>query len=126
MALIVQTFRARFPEYSDTAIFPDSYVQTFIDDALEDVDQTKFKTSIADRITAYLAAHYLTVGESSKNGNTGTSAPIASQSVGEVSVSYAVNNAEKGSDAYFNSTTYGQQYLALLRRYCPGILTING
>ena len=119
-------FRARFPEYSDDAVYTDPFVQIFIDDALADVSQTKFKEAIADRITAYLAAHYLTIAVASQNGNTGSTAPIASQSVGEISVSYAVNSAEKGSDAYFNSTIYGQQYLSLLRRYCPGILTLNG
>ena len=125
MALDLAAFRARFPEYSDDTVYTDPYVQVFIDDALEDVNKTKFKETIADRITAYLAAHYLTIGELTKNGNAGSTAPVSSHAVGEVSVSYAVNNAEKGSDAYFNSTSYGQQYMTLLRRYCPGIITLN-
>jgi len=126
MALDLTSFRARFPEYSDNQTYTNAYVQVFIDDALEDVSQTKFKESIADRITAYLAAHYLTVAELSKAGNQGSLAPVASQAVGDISVSYAVNNSEKGSDAYFNSTTYGQQYMTLLRRYCAGMISLNG
>ena len=125
MALDLTAFRARFPEYADDTAYTDPYVQVFIDDALEDVNQTKFKESIADRITAYLAAHYLTIGELTKAGNAGSTAPVSSQTVGEVSVTYAVNNSEKGSDAYYNATSYGQQYMTLLRRYCPGIITLN-
>jgi len=126
MALDLTSFRARFPEYSVVADYPDAYVQVFIDDAIEDVNQTKFKETIADRITAYLAAHYLTIAELSKAGNQGTVAPVASQSVGEVSVSYAVANLDKGSSAYYKATVYGQQYLALLKRYCVGMISING
>jgi len=126
MALDITSFRARFPEYSVSADFPDARLQVFIDDALADVSQTKFKESIADRITAYLAAHYLTIGELSNAGNQGSAAPIASQSVGEVSVSYATSTYDKGSDAYYNSTIYGQQYKTLLRKYCVGMISING
>ena len=124
--LYLSSFRARFPEYSDDTVYSDPLIQLHIDDAIEDVNQTKFKETIADRITAYLAAHYLTIALSATSGNTGSVAPVASHAVGEVSVNYAVSSAEKGSDAYFNSTTYGQQYLTLLRRYCPGMITLNG
>ena len=119
-------FRIRFPEYADDQAYDDDYVQVFIDDAIEDVNQTRFKTTIADRITAYLAAHYLTIAENSKAGNQGSVAPVSSQSVGEVSVTYGVDNSAKGSDAYYNSTVYGQQYKTLLRRYCVGMISING
>jgi len=119
-------FRIRFPEYADDQLYEDDYVNVFIGDAIEDVNQTKFKETIADRITAYLAAHYLTIAELSKAGNKGSVAPVNSQSVGEVSVGYAVANLDKGSSAYYKATVYGQQYLALLKRYCVGMISING
>lgn len=120
------SFRIRFPEYSDDKTYPDSLIQLHIDDALEDVSQTKFKETIANRITSYLAAHYLTIALNAQAGNQGSVAPVSSQAVGEISVSYGVNNYDKGSDAYFNSTVYGQQYKTLLKRYCPGMITFNG
>ena len=117
-------FRSRFPEFSDEQEFEDAIIQVFIDDAVEDVSQTLYKESIADRITAYLAAHYFYLSLKTEVGDSGSVAPIASQSEGEVSVSYGVNNVDKGSDAYFNSTQYGQFYLSLLKRYTATMVTI--
>ncbi len=126
MAVTVTTFRTRFPEFSDDTAFPDARIQLFIDDAKEDFDGTKLREVISDRITEYLAAHYLAVGTSSEQGDASNAGPVASKSEGELSVSYAVTAASVGSDAYYQSTIYGQQYLTLLRTYCGSVLTLNG
>lgn len=126
MASTVITFRTRFPEFSDEQVYTDARIQMFLNDAKEDFNQTKLKEAITDRITEYLAAHYLAIATSSEEGDASSTGPVASKSEGDLSVSYAVNSTNAGDSSFYNSTIYGQQYLTLLRTYCGGMLTLNG
>lgn len=123
MACSYADFIARYPEFTNIS---EPRAQIFLDDAACDVDETKFKDCAGSRISCALAAHYLAVATLSAGGNAGSLGPIASKTIDKVSATYATLDPglTKGSNAYYMSTTYGQDYLSLLRRYCPGILTI--
>ena len=123
MACTYADFILRYPEF---AILPEARVQMFLDDAACDVDETKFKDCVGSRITCALAAHYSALAYQSANGNAGSVGQMLSKTVDKVSATYATPDANlsKGSNGYYMSTIYGQEYLSLLRRYCPGILTI--
>lgn len=73
--------------------------------------------SLYDQAVCYLAAHLYVVGNGV--GVDGSSAegagPIASQSTGSVSVSYAGAQNSDYASAY-GSTRFGRQYLALRRK----------
>lgn len=66
---------------------------------------------------ALMAQH---IGCLENRGADGNSGAVTSVREGDLSVSYA---QASGGDSYWNSTSYGQQYQALLRQYSrrPGI-----
>lgn len=108
----ISDFRTRFPEFSDDTIYTDTRINLFASDAELIVNA---KCPFYDLSIQYLTAHFLTASLATDSGNDGTIKSTASESVGDVSVSY---NATEGSNAYY-STAYGQKYLDL-RKYCIG------
>lgn len=123
MACTYEDFLLRYPEFT---MVPVKRIQIFLDDAACDVDGSKFDDCAASRIMCSLAAHYAALGNQSANGNAGSVGQIVQKTVDKVSATYATPDANlsKGSNGYYMSTIYGQEYLSLLRRYCPGILTV--
>ena len=123
MACNYETFITRYPEF---IMVPVKRINLFLSDADCDVDQSKFNDCVADRVVCSLAAHYAALGNQTANGNAGSVGPLVQKTVDKVSATYATPdmNATKGSNAYYLSTKYGQEYLALLRKYCVGILTV--
>lgn len=107
-------FRVRFPEF-DEPTYPDARVQLFIEDATATVS-TKCPNS--ELMICYLTAHLLTVGNQSAAGDGGTIKPLASESVGDVSVSYGGASGDNPRDNFY-STIYGQRFLDL-RKNCIG------
>lgn len=124
MAVDYDGFIARYPEFCTV---PVKRVQIFLDDALCDVAEGKFDTCVYDRVVCSLAAHYLALGNQTATGNAGSVGNIVSKTVDKVSATYATPgaNVSKGSNSYYNSTKYGQEYLSLLRRYCAGMFTVS-
>ena len=116
-------FRVRFPEF-DEPTYPDERVQLFIDDATALVNP---KCPNVDLMISYLTAHLLTMGTLTAHlltmgtltagGNTSTFKGVASESVGDVSVSYSSGSGDAEDDFY--KTSYGQRYLDL-RKNCIG------
>ena len=114
MACELTDFRTRFPEF-DEPTYPDVRVQLFIDDATATVNTT---CPNSDLMICYLVAHLLTVGTQSANGDSETIKSVASQSVGDVSISYGGASGDNPRDNFY-STTYGQRFLDL-RKNCIG------
>ena len=107
------TFRVRFPEF-DEPTYPDERVQLFIDDATTLVNP---KCPNVDLMISYLTAHLLTMATLTAGGDTSTFKGVASESVGDVSVSYSSGSGDAEDDFY--KTSYGQRYLDL-RKNCIG------
>lgn len=107
----------RFPELANEDV---ARLQMAIDDAELMVGECfgKFRTLAV----ALLSAHNFIVGKESANGNTSALKEVVSESVGGVSVSYAVSS--DGNDTY-GSTTYGQQFEILKKRACTGAVLIG-
>lgn len=108
-------FRIRFPEFSDETAYPDARIELFIGDATDTINPN---CPNSDMMVCYLTAHLLMVATQSAAGNTGTIEKIASQSVGDVSVSFGGASGDNPSDNFY-STVYGQRYLDL-RKNCIG------
>ena len=131
MAVDVETFRERYPEFVNPP-YTDAIVQEGLDDAQCDFSRSKLSSSacgqnIYERIIFALTAHELFKNNQvGTKGNTGvTSGPIQSKTVGKVSVSYASSSAINSNlDSYYTSTPYGMRYLTLLQKYCPAIITV--
>ena len=114
MACTPADFRLRFPEF-DEPTYPDARVELFIADAVATVNA---KCPNFDLMVCYLTAHLLTIGTQSANGNTSTTKAVASESVGDVSVSYGGASGDDSNDNFY-STNYGQRFLDL-RKNCIG------
>lgn len=119
--------KARFPEFASVA---DATLELILAEAIGQVGETWIER---DRRPAqlYLAAHMLTMeGEPARTqtgaGGAGTGA-IASRSVGDVSVTFGPRGSgviASGATLGFSDTTYGQQFLRLLRLNFPPIAVI--
>ena len=128
MTATVSDFRTRFPEYSDSSLFPDPRIQLFLDDAESDMDVSKWD-DLFDRGQLYLAAHYLVVGTGTAQSSTAggqSKGNVTGKSVGDVSVSYGVSNATMSDPTLYSTTTYGQQYLDLVRRLGCQMISVGG
>ena len=119
----VADFRTRFPEFLCPDSYPDSRITMFLTDALTDINVDKFGV-LAERAQLYLAAHYLSVATGTQQGDAGNVGKIASKSVDSVSVSYGGGGEGSQADV-FESTSYGQVYLQLVKRACPGMVTVG-
>jgi len=116
MALTPDTgFIARFPEFTAVA---EARIQLFLDEALLEIregDWGDFYTKGLNLMTA----HLLTLADmqaASTGGASGSLGPVASRSVGDVSVSFGVSATATatGSDAWLNASPYGQELARLI------------
>lgn len=128
MATDVATFRIRFPEFEDDAVYPAARIQLFLDDTLfyigTDENRWGLKYNIAQ---AYLAAHLLIKGTATEVGDTSAaSGPIQSKTAGGVSVTRAVVAKDSSAaDSFYSTTSYGQQFLIIRNQCFVGVLVAN-
>jgi len=109
MSITAAEFRTRFPEFvSET----NPTIDLFVADSVVIINEAYWGTKY-DLGLYYLTAHYLTLANRSASGSTASIGAVASKSVDGVSIAYATATPNDGSDAYYNSTAYGQRYLAL-------------
>ena len=108
------SFRARYPEFDSVA---DARVELFLADAALEMGESCWG-DLYDRGQSALAAHLLTIsiGDQSAVGGIGIVAPLSERTVGDVSLKFAQAVPSSGSnEAYFGRTTYGQEYMRLMR-----------
>jgi hypothetical protein len=111
MSITPADFKVRFPEFISVA---DSRIQLFIVDAELELNVLKWCDRY-DKGISYLTAHYLSIALKTATGLTGSVNPVASRSVGDVSISFANKSSESQTEAYYNSTVYGQEYWNMLQ-----------
>jgi len=105
MAITATGFKSRFPEFSTV---DDSRVETFITRAELFVNEGTWDTLYNEGLY-YLTAHFLKKSQDMANGG-GASGPIASKSIGDVSISYASSASSSGFENSYNSTPYGVEF----------------
>lgn len=119
--------KARFPEF--TAV-PAATVDLILAEAANAVGETWLER---DRkpATLYLAAHMLAMegepGRSSGATGSGVTGPMKSRTVGDVRTEFAGFGASGGgalSDAGYEMTAYGRQFLRLLRLNFPAVAVV--
>ncbi len=137
-AAIITSFRTAYPAFSELATWPDSVVSMALCEGdaesggknwggYED-DCHNFK----QRGMFLFAAHWLAstypsgaVDDSNMSGTAKNQ--VASKSVGDESVSYAVmapSNIADAGDGWLASTSFGQQFMRLRRRAGMGALAV--
>ena len=104
MDVTIASFQEQFPEFGDT---PDATITRAIEKALV----------IHSRVvlaTLYLTAHFVKIAQLTAD-NKVPSTEVKSRGVGPLQASY-LTQAEDGSEAFFTTTSYGRQFLALEKR----------
>jgi hypothetical protein len=125
----VATFRANFPEFSSTTVFPNTMI-TFWSGIGE---RLLIETSWGDLyehglqlFTAHKIAIAATNAKSAAAGGipTGLSGAVSQKSLGDASVSYDTSAAMIEGAGDWNSTEYGRQYISLARLIGAGAVVV--
>lgn len=119
--------KARFPEFTSV---PDATVNLILAEAINAVGETWLER---DRFpaTLYLAAHMLAMegepGRSAGGTGGGVSGPVRRRKVGDVETEFAGFGRTDGlgrTDAGYELTAYGRQFLRLLRLNFPAVMVV--
>jgi len=113
----LQKFHLRFPEFNDMSY---DRIQLFLDDALLYINTT-FWGEKAEVGQFYLAAHLLSCGEATNEGQINGVSNLTSHSADGASVSFGSIVAKTVSDIFYQTTKYGQHYLMLKQSVSHGI-----
>ena len=123
MTATVETFKARFPnDFDYSGSITDDIIQTFLDLAQLETAEYNFGTMI-DEADHNLTAHLIYL-EVVNYTNTGSPKDVQSESVEDMSVTFASKTTSNSDSAiYYNSTRYGARYWSLLKRFnwCGGV-----
>lgn len=125
----ITAFRANFPEFTDTAVYPDAQITFWATIAEEQVVKTIWGDLYTFGTQLYVA-HEITlasqnVSVAAAGGMPGQNEGIANQkTVGNVSASYdSASNSEKDA-GWWNMTNYGKQFIRLVRIFGAGCIQI--
>lgn len=127
--MIIADFRAEFPEFSDTAVYPDAQLTFWATIAERQVVQRLWCDLYTFGVKLYVA-HEITIATQNKQasaagGTPGQSGGIAnSKAVGAVSVGYDANVAAEKDAGWWNLTNYGKQFIRLARMFGAGCLQL--
>ena len=117
------TFRAVFPEFGDSAKYPDAQVQYYLDFAVQSLRPEAWR-NLLERGTGLFVAHYLAMSAISRAGTIpgrGQLGIVASKSVGPASISYDNSAISAQADAgHWALTSYGLMYWELMRMVGTG------
>lgn len=111
--ITTETFNIRFPEFSSIS---NDTIQMLLDEAYLFINGNKYQ----DYMVLYWTAHNLVVQQNQELGDTSTSSMVASDSVANVSTSYANPDVYNSDVSFYNSTSYGQKYLQYKNALCVG------
>ena len=125
------SFRAAFPEFADTARYPDAMLDFWagIGERLMFPQQHRWDT-VYDYGLQLFVAHNITlaaqnVAASGSGGVPGSiSGPTTSKAVGSVSVSYDAASSIEPNAGHWNLTTYGKMLIHLARMIGAGGIQI--
>lgn len=125
---LLSEFKEFFPEF-DNPKFPDNRIKLHLRLAAELVSKDKWGETYSYGVSL-IAAHRLSLSQSAalSDGSVNVNSDLiaTSKNVGGVSVSYAspLATTSTAGDAYWNSTPYGRQFLALRDIFGIGVISL--
>lgn len=127
--MVIATFRAAFPEFADTAVYPDAQItfwatiaeEMVVSDIWGDMYPFGVQLYVAHEITlAAQNVHTAAIG-----GVPGQNAGIVtSKAVGAVNASYDANTTTEKDAGWWNLTNYGKQFIRLVRIFGAGCIQL--
>ncbi len=120
--LTASEFKARFSEFDST---DDATIKALIEDTLCNFDQGRWDCLYKRGHSLYIA-HLLEIRSEQESGNYSSSGMDStnSESADGVSVGYATMTPENSVQAFFSGTSYGREYLMLLRSVGIGAIAV--
>lgn len=119
---LVEQFKIRYPEFKE---IDDLTIAFFITDAKPEVSRRVWGNLYEKGLLA-LVAHMLEMSRRRQNGGGGSpNQTVASESAGELSVSYAQPQNIANGDENYHLTSYGQEYLRLKSRVGIGFMWVR-
>ena len=112
-------FRAAFPEFADAIAFSDETI-TFWTGIAEKLLLPDRWADMLNHVVMLCTAHYLTIATSNTVSNGSGSGLVASESAGDVSVSYDTSNTAEEGAGNWNESNYGRQFIRLARMFGSG------
>lgn len=120
MTFQVSAFRSAFPEFSDTEKYSTQMISFWAELAVLQVPQCVWGKMWLNGVSLYVA-HEITIAAlnqsaASFGGTPGVSGGIANtKTVGGATVGYDSNTTTEKDAGWWNRTTYGQQFIRLVR-----------
>lgn len=102
------------PAFADETKYPSLYVQLMLDAAWRRISE-EYLDTLADDAHVFLTAHLITATSRDRGGG------VQSVSAGPISVSYFAGYGERG----LNSTSYGREYLEIVKARGPGAMVVT-
>jgi hypothetical protein len=122
---VIATFRAAFPEFNDTARYPDAMITFWSSFATAQVNACRWGDQVQTGVFLYTAHGVTLAAQNQKAGVIGgtpggQSGPISSKTVGSVTAAYDTTQAAEKDAGYWNLTSYGKQFFRLARIFGAG------
>jgi hypothetical protein len=126
----VANFRAAFPEFADTARYPDEQLNFWSSIAIAQVNSDRWGAQTDTGVMLYVAHEVTLAAQSQASGVIGgtpggQSGPVNSKTVGSVSVSYDTAQAAEKDAGHWNLTVYGKQFFHLARIFGAGVIQLK-
>lgn len=115
---LTEDFLLRYPEFGKTDA---KRIGLFLYDAQAEVSKVRWG-KLYDRGVMALTAHLLKLSTDAEMSGGAANRNLASESAGELSVSYVAPISTNGSDDFYQLTAYGQEYLRLRRLIGVGVM----
>lgn len=118
-------FRADFPQFANTTIFPESQIQFRLDLADMQLDQNRLGR-LFPYLVALFVAHYLTLyaadNRSARVGGAGgsNSGVLTSKSVDKVSMGYDTASTLNPNAGFWNNSRYGSEFYQMICMFGVG------
>lgn len=130
MTVTPSTLRALFPEFSNTATYPDAVINAWIPIASQFVGQDRWGDATDLGITLYVCHNLVLGAKASKAAATGGVPGMAvgvvnNKSVDKVSIGYDVSVSTEDGAGFWNQTTYGTRYYHMVRMFGAGPVQCN-
>ena len=125
----IPAFRAAFPEFNDTTVYPDAQISFWSVVAEKQVLLCRWGDLWAQGVQLYVAHEITLAAQSAKaaaiGGTPGSQGGIAnSKTVGSVSVGYDSTSTSEKDAGWWNLTTYGKQFIRLARIFGAGAVQL--
>ena len=121
MAFDPAAFREAFPEFADTAAYPDASILLWAGLAELSLDEHRWGGFYPYGLQLFVA-HFLALAKQNELSGAGGGIPgaggsgnIASKKVGEVQVTYSQKTGDVDGGGEWNATSYGRMYLTFQR-----------